>query len=121
MEHERTSYLRMCQVTSCKPQTHWSFKDVLKAFLEEFCEGVSILSKYYTELKCGKLGTHVIWITTPPKKLCYDCLRGPIHNLNVFQKMLKHYGLAKKDVEHVPKYCRMKSYFSTTVNMISCT
>jgi hypothetical protein len=46
----------------------------------------------------------------PPKKLCVNCLRDPIHNLNVFQKMLKHYGLTKKDVEHVPKYSRMKSY-----------
>ena len=32
------------------------------------------------------------------------------YQVNLFHKMIKHYGLTKKDVMHIPKFTRIDPY-----------
>ena len=54
--------------------------------------------------ECGKVGERYLWITVPPKRLCTSCMMDQQYQVNLFHKMMKHYGLTKKDVMHVPRF-----------------
>lgn len=89
LNYEKAKYAKILEGMRKNPNVHWRVHDLFNAFTEDYCEVLTLPVVRLTGVKCGNVGSEIIWTNKPPKRLYSACVASDKYYFNILNKMLR--------------------------------